>query len=255
MNYSLISTLKPFKKEGHVDWAQETALFSWSLVPNTEVVIVGADDERGRALIEQYEFGFVPHVLRGHDVGYFSQAPIITDMIRLGLDATSAQWIALINADITLLPEFSEQLDSVMERIDLSQHPDPFITVRRRDYTITKPLVSEEDLRALDQSQARLHKVTGSDIFLTTRAFWEKTLASMPPFIYGRFSWDVFFHRHAVLNASLAVDASNTVICYHAYHGSIVDRTNPEIVHNLMMYEAHFADEVFDLNDPRWVRM
>lgn len=255
MDYSLLSTLKPFKSEGHVDWAQETALFSWSIIPDVEVCVVGADDERGRTLIEQHGFTLVPDVLRGYDVGYFSQAPIITDLIGKGLEATSAEWVALINADITLLPEFPRQLDSVLERIDLTKHPKPFITVRRRDYTIQKPLCSEEELRSLNQSQARLHKVTGSDIFLTTREFWEETLKEMPPFIYGRFSWDVYFHRHAILNASVAVDASETVICYHAYHGSVVDRTNPEIVHNLMMYEALFADHVITLDDPRWVKM
>lgn len=117
------------------------------------------------------------------------------------------------------------------------------------------PLRDEASLRSLSSANARLHKVTGSDIFLTTRTFWEETLASMPPFIYGRASWDVFFHRHAILSSSLPIDASQSIICYHPFHGSIIDRNNPEIFHNIMMYEALYADEVIMLDDSRWVQM
>ena len=254
-DYTLLSTLKPFTTDGHVDWHQETALFSWSLLPKErlEIVIVGADDSRGRSLVEQYGFLLEPDVPRAFDVGFFSQAPIITDLLRQGILRSSADWIMLINADIIVMPDFLDQLDEVLSHIDLQRYPWPFITVRRRDFTMTSPLLSEVELRSLSSSDARLHKVTGSDIFLTNRAFWNETLKVMPPFIYGRASWDVFFHRHAVLNSSLAVDASQTVICYHPFHGSIIDRSNPEIFHNIMMYEALYADEIILLDDPRWL--
>lgn len=255
MKYSIVSTLKPFRTEGHLDWHQQTALFSWSLVPDLEVCIIGADDEQGRSLVQKYNFTEVSHVLRAYDVGYFSQAPIIPVLIKKALQATTGEWVAMINSDITILPEFTTQLDRVLGNISLTEYPKPFITVRRRDFTIQKPLTTEAEIRALDSAEARLHKVTGSDIFLTTRAFWEEIAEVMPPFIYGRFSWDVYFHRLAVLESSLPIDASDTVICYHPYHGSLVDKTNPEIFHNLMMYEALFADHVLDLSHPRWVKM
>lgn len=251
MHYTIIATVGPEKPERR--WHQENALYSWSLIEDIPKCIIGADDTTAKTLTQKYKFETVSTVLRAYDIGYYSQAPIIPDMLKQALSATEAQWLILVNADIVLMPEFSEQLGSVIGK--LPSQGDPFITVRRRDYPCREPITNIEKLRSLPAIGARLHKMTGSDIFITTRKLWARIAEEMPAFIYGRFSWDVYFHNAALEMATAAVDASQTVESYHPYHGSVVDRNNPEMVYNLQMYEALFGEGVFALNDPRWLRL
>ena len=253
---SFIATLKPFKRETKFDWHQETALLSWSQVADLDVLLIGVEDDRGRELARQYGFRESPRVERAWDVGFFSQAPTITDFLAVGLRDTQSDWIALINSDIAVLPEFRVQFEAVLARYAPAQYDSMFVTVRRRDFMMDAPITTVEVLRALRQREFRLHPTTGSDIFICRRAMWQRILAEMPRFILGRFSWDVFLHRFALLNCALPIDASETILCYHPFHGSVVDRQNPEIHHNLMMFEALFGhEEVFYLGDPRWARL
>lgn len=253
---SLIATLKPFKRETAFDWHQETALFSWSLVPNLDVLLIAVEDPRGCELAARYGFRLAGAVETAYDIGYFSKAPTITGLLDAGLRETERDWIALINSDITILPAFVDQFAAVVNRFSAAELEDIFITVRRRDFQLTAPLLTPEAIAALPGTELRLHPTTGSDIFICRRRMWRRILAEMPRFIYGRFSWDVFLHRFAVERASVAVDASETILSYHPFHGSVVDRENPEIHHNLMMFEALFGhDEVFSLADPKWIRL
>lgn len=251
----LLSTIAPLSEKNFSAARQSNALYSWSLVDDIHVVILGADDEPGRALVRKYNFDLVSEVLRAYDIGYFSQAPILSDMLERGLAATTEDWLALTNSDILLTPDFCSEVAGALDKLTHDRGEDIFITVRRRDYVFDGEIKSEAALRSLHQKKTRLHPLTGSDIFLAHRKRWEAILQLMPDYIFGKFSWDVFLHRYAVHECPLPVDASETVHCYHALHGSPVNRENPEVFHNLMIYEALYREERMWLMDERWMRI
>lgn len=251
----LFSTLRPFVKEKQHLERQEAALYSWSRTGVFQTVIIGADDAHGQEAAQRYNFEIDNDVRRAYDIGYWSQAPIITDLIELALVRASANWLALINSDIILMPTFRSELESLLSHVDLSLHPDPFITVRRRDFSLSAPLTTEKDLWQLASSPSALHDLTGSDIFITTKKGWQKTVSLLPPYIYGKFSWDVHLHSIALHFSSLPVDASHSIASYHPMHASIVDHSNPEVMYNLTLYRATVFDDRYSLADPLWLRM
>jgi hypothetical protein len=189
MNITLLSTVKSFRTE--LDRRQETALYSWSLLPGSQVLIIGVDDEKGRLLAQELGFEVIDGVLTAYDAGYSSKAPLLNDLLARGIAAASHEWVAFINSDIVLLPGFEASLDDMLAKIDLERHPNPFITVRRRDYDETKVRRTIPEIVELANMPSREHPTTGSDIFLARRSLWRVLAADMPPFICGKFSWDL----------------------------------------------------------------
>lgn len=251
MSLTLITTLKPFQKTRSWDVHQYSALYSWSLHPQIKVIVVGVDDEEGKQICAQHNYTLIQDVLRAYDIGYYSQCPILTEVIRAGLDHSDSEWFGYINSDIIIHPNFTDKFNEVIESIPLTGD-NPFISTLRRDFQLDRRLSAPEDLENLINYKWDFQPKIGSDIFIAKRSLWKEALKTMPKFILGRYGWDNYFHKLAIVDSNYAVDASHYLINFHPHHGRPMNPTDSEVLYNQSLYNYHHRNELYSLNHPAW---
>ncbi len=204
---TLFSAPKPFTNP-RIALIQRNALASWqALGPEVSVAMVG--DEPGIAEAAA-EFGFrhLPQVAV-NDLG----TPLISSIFALGRSLNDSPYLAYVNADILLFPDFVNCARGVGEALEC------FLMVGRRwDLRVEEPLrFDPEGQTALKQrllTEGRLHARTGSDYFIFPRACFQQ----IPDFTVGRAGWDNWMIYHARVQGWSVVDASADLQIIHQNH-------------------------------------
>lgn len=204
---TLFSAPKPFTNP-HIALIQRNALASWrALGPEVSAALVG--DEPGIAEAAA-EFGctHLPQVAT-NALG----TPLISSIFALGRSLNDSPFLAYVNADILLFPDFldrTRQVGDVFER---------FLLVGRRwDLRVEETLRFDPEgqsaLRQKLNAGGRLHARTGSDYFIFPRACFKQ----VPDFTVGRAGWDNWMIYQARAQRWPVVDASADLQIIHQDH-------------------------------------
>lgn len=205
---TLFTCPKPFT-DPHIRQIQRNAIGSWlQLRPRPEILLLG--DEEGTAEVA-VEFR-VRHIqeLARNEYG----TPLVSSIFEQAEAAASHRLLCYINADIILLNDFMEAVNSVASR------QDRFLVVGQRwDINITEQLDLscphwERDLRQIVAERGVLHEVTGMDYFLFHCNFW----GEIPPFALGRTAWDNWLVYRARERGADVIDGTQAITAVHQNH-------------------------------------
>ena len=204
---SVFSAPKPFTNP-HIAMIQQNAIESWrQLGPEVEVMLVG--EEAGMAdAAERLGVKLLPDVRRNAQ-----STPLVSSIFELARHASSSPFLAYVNADILLLPDFVEVTRQVASQLR------QFLLVGQRwDLDISSPIDFSEGWQARLQESIRasgkLHPLGGSDYFIFPRACFE----SIPDFAIGRAGWDNWMIYEARRNNWRVVDATQSIHLVHQSH-------------------------------------
>lgn len=204
---TLFSAPKAFK-EPFTSMIQHNALRSWqALGDEVAVVLIGNEEGIGEAAAE---YGFIhrPDV-KTNQLG----TPLISSIFELGRQASQSPFLAYVNADIILFPEFITITRQVARQ---SEH---FLMIGQRwDLQVEELLGFENDwvseLKATMHEHGRLHSRTGSDYFVFPRECFQE----IPDFTVGRAGWDNWMIFQARRQGWQAVDCSADLEIIHQNH-------------------------------------
>jgi len=225
---TIFSTPKPFT-DPHIAIIQRNAIQSWKMLgEDVEVLLLG--DETG---LEQaaYELGvkWIPELERNSD-----GTPLISSMFELAKRNGQGKLMAIVNADIILLPNFVKTAQYIAEQ------DKPFLLMGQRwDLDVRKPLTFEGEwqsgLLGIVKREGKLHKSKGSDYFIFPR----DAFPHFPKFAIGRAGWDNWTIYHARKENWIVADATDAITVIHQQHdyshlpGGKIHYTLPESDENL----------------------
>jgi hypothetical protein len=203
---TLFSAPKPFTNP-HIATIQRNAIKSWTLLQDTEVILLG--EEEGLAEAAQ-ELGVkhIPHVTRNA-----SGTPLISSMFQLARENANSDLICIVNADMILLPDFVE---AAKEAVGLK---DKFVLLSQRwDLDVTQPLDFSGDwgngLQSTVHRQGQLHRPAGSDFFLFPKSCYQ----DIPNFTIGRAGWDNWMIYKARSEGWAVIDGTPSLRIVHQNH-------------------------------------
>ena len=186
---------------------QRNAIKSWTLLPDVEVILLGA--EQGLAEAAR-EFGVkhIPHVKRNAN-----GVPLISSMFKLARESSSTDLFCIINADMVLMPDFVE----AARRSRLQR--DKYVLLSQRwDYDIEASIDFangwESRLRESVRKQNQLHRPAGSDFFLFPKSCYQ----DIPNFAIGRAGWDNWMIYKARKENWAVIDCTPSVTIVHQNH-------------------------------------
>ncbi|MBK5109406.1 MAG: hypothetical protein JJE12_14825 [Anaerolineales bacterium] len=139
--------------------------------------------------------------------------PYISSMFELARSKSDSPYLAILNADIILMPDFVESAKQVANQVK-----DFLFLGRRWDLDVEKDLEFNPGwviaLREEVDSSGTLHGPVGSDYFLVPRHL----LHDMPQFTIGRSGWDNWTIYHAVESGWPVVDVTPSAMIIHQNH-------------------------------------
>ncbi len=203
---TIFSAPKPFTNP-HIAMIQRSAIKSWTLLPDVEVILLG--EETGLAEAAR-ELGVkhLPNVARSE-----SGTPLISSMFQLARENSTSELLCIINADMILFPDFVEAAKQV------AKLKDRFVSMSQRwDLDVTQPIEFNEGwqnrLRSSVHGQGILHRPMGSDFFLFPRSCY----ADIPAFAIGRAGWDNWMIYKSRKEGWATVDVTPSVMIVHQNH-------------------------------------
>ena len=203
---SLISLPKPFK--GHLDVIQRNAIESWlALSPRPEIILFG-DEEGVAEVCKEYSIRQVPVIRRSKGV-----VPFLYFICAKGAELASFDKLCFINADILLFDDFIETL----KRLESSSVNEFLMTGNRWNVDqVDRIDFASSDRDALKQRFLSTGKYLAPafDYFI----FKKELFAQIPPFLVGRFAWDIWMQYAAVNRNAYLIDASRNISCIHQNH-------------------------------------
>ncbi len=198
---------KPFTNP-HIATIQRNAIQSWiHLGSEVEVLLMG--DEEGMAEVaKEFKIQHYPQV-KCSEKG----TPYINSMFDFARQASDAPYLAILNADIMLMPDF------VKAAIQVGSLTKQFLFLGRRyDLEVVEELDFspgwDTRLREKVLRDGTLHGPVGSDYFLVPR----NLLTDMPEFAIGRSGWDNWTIYHAVKSGWEVVDVTRSTMIVHQNH-------------------------------------
>jgi len=203
---TLFSAPKPFTNP-HIAMIQRTAIKSWTLLPDVEVILLG--EEMGLAeAVKELGVKHIPHVERNPN-----GVPLISSMFKLARENSNSDLLCIINADMVLMSDFVENAKQAVKL------KDKFVLLSQRwDYDITSPINFAEGwqprLREDVRKQNQLHRPAGSDFFL----FPKSCYADIPNFSIGRAGWDNWMIYKARKENWAVIDCTPSVMIVHQNH-------------------------------------
>lgn len=203
---TLFSVPKPFVNP-HTALIQRNAIKSWTLLPDVEVLLIGAE----QGVAETARNLGVKHI---PDVTCNSTGtPLISSMFALARKNSHTGLLCIINTDIVLMEDF------VQASRQVGKLKDTFVLVSQRwDFDILTPIEFSEnwqsDLRASVLKQNSLHRPAGSDFFLFPRACYTE----VPGFTIGRAGWDNWMIYKARQEKWPVIDCTHSVMIVHQNH-------------------------------------
>lgn len=204
---TIFSTPKPFD-DPFFAAIQGNAIRSWlALGDEVEVILVG--DEPG--LAEAAKGLGVTHLV---DVECNQWGtPLVRSLFAQAREHSESPLLAIVNADIILLPDFLQAVRAVSKRLER------FLLVGRRwGLDIAEPLPFDDEwrerLRARVERQGVLHPIFSIDYFVFPREQYRE----MPEFVIGRPQWDNWMIYQARRQGWTVVDATPSVTAIHQNH-------------------------------------
>ena len=192
----------------HIALIQCNAIQSWlHLGEQVQVLLVGEEDglaETAKELGVQQ----LPGVKR-NDQG----TPLVSSMFDLARQYSDSPYLACINADVMLLPDFIE-----VTRQAATQAKEFLVVGQRWDLDVRRELDFtpgwDERLRHELQERGRLHPPSGSDYFVFPRLCF----LDMPHFAIGRAGWDNWMFFHARQKGWPVINATQVLPVIHQDH-------------------------------------
>jgi len=225
---TLFSAPKPFT-DPHIAMIQRNAIQSWKMLgEDVEVLLLG--DEAGlEQAAKELGVRWIPELERNSD-----GTPLISSMFEKAVNNGQGKLMAIVNADIILLPDFVETAQIIAEQ------GRPFLLMGQRwDLDIRKPLSFagewQSGLHEVVQREGKLHKSKGSDYFVFPR----DAFPHFPNFAIGRAGWDNWTIYHARKEGWMVIDATEAITVIHQQHdyshlpGGKIHYTLPESDENL----------------------
>ena len=212
VSLTLFTTCKPFV--GNVARLQRNALRSWALGPLCNVVVFG--DEPGvREICEDFGFCQVPTVERTA-LG----TPLVSHLFEAVENATRADLLAFVNADIMLTSDLIAAFEAVQNRFER------FLMIARRwnvdlaeDWDFMSPSW-EAKLRAYVREHGTIEPSYGGvDLFVYRRGLWKH----LQPFAIGRTRWDSALIYEARKLGAPVIETTRVVTAVHPNHGYPLD--------------------------------
>ncbi len=199
-----------------IDLIQRNAIQSWlHLGEEIEIFLVG--EEKGlEEAARELGVRTLPEVARNT-----TGTPLIRSIFSLTRQAASSPFLAYVNADIVLLPDFLEAAMLVGNNPSLvhaSNRHDFLLLGQRWDLQVDAPLDFspgwEVRLRQRVRREGTLHPPAGSDYFI----FPKHAFQEMPDFAVGRAGWDNWMIYHAIEQGWMVIDATPSVTVVHQSH-------------------------------------
>ena len=204
---TIFTAPKPFINP-HISLIQRNAIQSWQHLGNdVQVLIIG--DEAGMAdFAAEVGLQQLPDVAR-NDQG----TPLVSSIFKLAHQNSSSPFLAYVNADILLTPEFVSLARQVVD-----QAKEFLIVGQRWDLDIRQAVDFSQDwdVRLLYEvkTRGRLHPPGGSDYFIFPR----NCFTDVPRFAIGRAGWDNWMFYHARLEHWPVIDLSSSLTVIHQDH-------------------------------------
>lgn len=227
---AIFTAPKPFT-DPHIRTIQRNAIQSWLRLPDVQVILVGEEDGLAETAAE---FGLLhlPDVRRNQH-----GTPLVSSIFQLAREAAEAPLLAYVNADILLLPDFTEAARRAAARVE------NFLLVGQRwDLDVTEPLDFSGEgwaaaLRQRAQQEGKLHPPAGSDYFIFPRRLFR----DMPDFAIGRAGWDNWMIYKARRAGWPVIDGTPSVFIIHQNHdyhhlpGGVPHYRQPETFENIRL--------------------
>lgn len=203
---TLFSAPKPFT-DPHIVTIQHNAVKSWTLLPDVEVLLTGAETGVAEAA-KELNVKHLPEV-KCSDNG----TPLISSMFQLARENSHSELLCIINADMLLMSDFVETVKQV------THLKDKFVLLSQRwDLDVTQKLDFsegwEDRLQSTVHGQGSLHRPAGSDFFL----FPKSCYTDVPNFAIGRAGWDNWMIYKARQESWPVIDCTPSIMIVHQNH-------------------------------------
>lgn len=210
MNQPLITILtapKPFV-DPHIQVIQKNALRSWKALGNLVDVIVLGNEKGIKENTDSMGIKHCPDV-RCNEKG----TPLISSMLEIGRKESRSPYLAIVNADIILFPDFIQSIK------DVSKIEQEFLIIGQRwDMDVLEEVGEHNSdfvlLKKRVLIEAKLHPPMGSDYFIFPRTCYQ----SIPDFAIGRAGWDNWFIYKSRWEGRAVVDGTHDVMIVHQSH-------------------------------------
>ncbi len=210
---TIFTAPKPFTNP-HIAIIQHNAIRSWmQLGEDAQVLLIG--DEAGMEDTAQvYNLPHIKNVARNP-----SGTPLVNSIFSLARQASQSPYLAYINADILLFPNFLTTIRELTSTLETQTHQTPFLLIGQRwDLEVEQELEFsdgwERDLRNELDQKGNLHPPAGSDYFV----FPMSAFADMPDFAIGRAGWDNWMIYHARQQGWYVIDGTPSIKIVHQNH-------------------------------------
>jgi hypothetical protein len=197
----------PKRFTGHIGVIQRNAIGSWKHLGKDVDIILCGDDEGVGETARELGVRHISNVER-NEYG----TPMLDSVFRAAHTASETPYMAFVNADIILLPDFV----GAVARLSRSN----LMVGRRWDVELSEPL---NFLGSWEGSVRRALETTGVrasplwiDYFVFAR---DSPLVSLPAFAVGRPYWDNWMIYRARSLGIPVVDATSSVDAVHQNHG------------------------------------
>ncbi len=210
---TIFTAPKPFTNP-HIATIQRNAIRSWrQLGEEVQVLLIG--EEHGLPEIAQtLDLVHLPNVARNNQ-----GTPLVSSIFSLAHEASESSYLAYINADILLLPDFLEVTQKITKALNAQGPGTPFLLLGQRwDLEITQEIdYSGNWLNNLETELKRngsLHPPAGSDYFVFPRG----SFLDMPDFAIGRAGWDNWMIFSARKQGWFVIDGTPSIRIIHQNH-------------------------------------
>ena len=206
-NVTIFTAPKAFS-DPHINIIQRNAILSWkALGTQAEVLLIG-DEDGMKKVAADLNVRQLPDVKR-NDKG----TPLVSSIFSLAREAAAHEIMIYLNADILLLPEVLNVIDTIQ---DLEK--DFLLVGRRWDLDLTKEIDFSDDWLANIDRQlnkvGRLRSVAAMDYFIFPRNLFQ----DIPNFAIGRAGWDNWMIYHAVQQPWPVIDITSSNRIVHQNH-------------------------------------
>jgi hypothetical protein len=204
---TLFSAPKPFTNP-HINIIQRNAIETWTrLGRDVEVILTGDEAGMGEVAAEM-GVSHIAEVAR-NEWG----TPLVSSIFSLVREASDSPYLAYVNADILLLPDFIE-----ITRQIAAQSQEFLVVGQRWDVEITELMDFGKDwdqvLKTYTKNHGELHLPAGSDFFIFSRVLFK----DMPEFAIGRAGWDNWMIYEALNIGCQVIDATPSLMVIHQNH-------------------------------------
>lgn len=229
----------------HITAIQRNAIRSWlALGESVQVILMGNDAGVG-AVAEEFGALHIPEI-----DGSEKEVPYIGAMFERARQHSDSPLLAIVNADIILLPDFLEAGRQV-----LAQRESFVLVGQRWDLDVKGELDFspgwQDALRSDVQQRGKQHAPAGSDYFLYSR----NVFLDVPNFTIGRAGWDNWMIYHANRQSWTILDATEDIFIIHQNHdyshlpGGEIHYRHPDSGKNVLLGGgAHRMDDLRDLD-------